>query len=184
MIELAFGDWTARMSIGEPRLLYADQARGGAVVEQFDLDDRDSQLFIMELHRYRNIPEHGKSPSLIVAQRYSPSTSGFNPGVLITDDGTTLFIGAGTRVLAYDLLTSTRLWEETANFGFWNWQQHGAVVLMAAELEFAAWTSRGDKLWAMSVEPPWYYSVVVDQVHMDMMGSKMIFPVTGGPSKM
>lgn len=41
---------------------------------------------------------------------------------------------------------------------------------MAAELELAAWTSSGEKLWTTVVEPPWSYQVFDDLVQLDVMG--------------
>jgi hypothetical protein len=38
---------------------------------------------------------------LLVTQRYSPSGSGFEPGVLLVPETGMLFIGAGTRLLGY-----------------------------------------------------------------------------------
>src|SRR6266571_2234442 len=58
-----------------------------------------------------------------------------------------LFLGAGERILAYRLDPPTRLWDDRADTGFLGWEQHGDTILLAAELEFAAWTTAGEKLW-------------------------------------
>jgi hypothetical protein len=94
-----------------------------------------------------------------------------------------LFAGAGTRLLAYSLRDRPRrLWEDTAGWcGFWHWSLHGQCVLMAAELELAAWDTSGAKLWSTLVEPPWSYDVAGGQVHLDVMGAKTRFPVVCGP---
>ena len=81
-----------------------------------------------------------------------------------------LFIGAGRRLLAYDLSRPVRLWEDEADFGFWSWSLHGQFVLMAAELELAAWDVSGRKLWSRFVEPPWEYSVANEIITVDVMG--------------
>jgi hypothetical protein len=54
-------------------------------------------------------------------------------------------------------------------------QVYGPVVLMAAELEFAAWDLSGAKLWSMFVEPPWTCRVAGGQVHLDVMGARTQF---------
>ena len=74
-------------------------------------------------------------------------------------------------MLCYDLTQPARLWEENANFGFYSWGLHNNVVIMAAELELAAWNTTGRKLWTRFVEPPWDYRVDGDMVIVDVMGS-------------
>ena len=98
-------------------------------------------------------------PTLVIAQRFSPAGGGFDLGVLVVPETRVVFIGAGTRILAYSLHGPRRLWEDTADTGFWGWQRHGNYVLMSAELELAAWEINGRKLWSTSVEPPWSYAV-------------------------
>ena len=58
---------------------------------------------------------------------------------MIIPETSLLMIGAGERLLAYDLETPRRLWEDEAEAGFWGWERHGGLVLMSAELELAAW---------------------------------------------
>jgi len=90
-------------------------------------------------------------------------------------------VGAGERVVAYDLATPRRLWVDGADTGFLGWAQHGDVVVMSAELELAAWTTRGEKLWSTFVEPPWDYTVVGDTIRLDVMGNERSFLLRGGP---
>jgi hypothetical protein len=121
-------------------------------------------------------------PRLVVAQRYAPAGYGFNPGIAFVPGTGVLFAGAGTRLLAYALPgRPRRLWEDTADTGFWHWSVHGPAVLMAAELELAAWDHGGAKLWSMFVEPPWTYQVASGQVLLDVMGTRTQFPVSSGP---
>jgi hypothetical protein len=61
-------------------------------------------------------------PFLCVAQRYRGEGGG-DPGVLLAPETGLLFIGAGERLLAYDLLGPTRLWEDHADTGFHAWQR-------------------------------------------------------------
>ncbi len=121
-------------------------------------------------------------PFLTVTQRFSPSQSGFAPGVILIPEAKRLFIGAGERLLAYDLDSPQRLWEDSADFGFWCWARHGDTIVMSAELELAAWDLLGKKLWSTYVEPPWGYSVLDGTLKLDVMGSKSVFNVTTGPS--
>ena len=121
-------------------------------------------------------------PQLLVATRYAPSVGGFAPGVLIVPETDTAWIGAGTKLLAYRLGTAPlRLWEDTAEVGFWGWRRHGATILMSAELELAAWDLDGNKLWTRAVEPPWSYTVADDQVMLDVMGNVMRFGLREPP---
>jgi hypothetical protein len=120
-------------------------------------------------------------PTLVVAQRFQPSSPGFEPGILFVPETRTLFIGAGERLLAYDLDRPSRLWEDTADTGFWCWNRHQDIVVMSAELEFAAWDIRGLKLWTTFVEPPWQYRVDGDHIHLDVMGKMSSFPLLAGP---
>ncbi|MBV9493415.1 MAG: hypothetical protein JOZ54_04165 [Acidobacteria bacterium] len=121
-------------------------------------------------------------PTLVVAQSYSPSGSGFAPGILIVPETATVLIGAGDRLLAYSLESSpTRVWTDVADLGFWGWSRYGDVVLMSAELELAAWTTRGVKLWTTFVEPPWGFRVEGDRVLLDVMGRTMTFGIAEGP---
>jgi hypothetical protein len=97
-------------------------------------------------------------PSLVVTQRFEPYGPGFAPGVLYVPERRRLFVGAGTRLLCYEGRWR-RSWVDEAECGFSEWAQHGDVVLMSAELELAAWTTDGIKLWTTFVEPPWSYRV-------------------------
>ena len=105
---------------------------------------------------------------------------GLGPGALLAPDQDRLFVGGGERLLVYDLRGPRRLWKNSAEAGFWNWSRHGDVVLMAAELEFAAWTAAGEKLWTTFVEPPWTFQVEGETVRLDVMGVVEQFPLRAG----
>lgn len=96
----------------------------------------------------------------------------FEPGLHLIPDSDLLFIGAGTTLLAYELASAGRLWEDVPSAGFSGWQQFGEVVLMSAELELAAWDLKGQKLWSEFVEPPWDYEVHGEFLDLDVMGKK------------
>ena len=173
---IAVGEYRLRcVPDGLPAIFdaYVQRAR---LVEQFELHKQD--LCCLAVARV-NEPW----PFLVVAQSFSPAGAGFEPGVLLAPDVGRLFIGAGERLLAYDLAVPRRLWVDHADTGFWGWARHGDVVVMSAELELAAWTTTGEKLWTTFVEPPWEYAVEGDSVVLDVMGTKSSFGLRRGPAR-
>ncbi|HEX6052593.1 MAG TPA: hypothetical protein VFZ21_25185 [Gemmatimonadaceae bacterium] len=158
--------------------VYSPYRERAALVEEFALDDADAgrQSFLGVAHVGEDWP------FLVVAQRFEPAGYGFEPGVLIVPDTGRLFLGAGTRLLAYDLTSPPRrLWADAAEIGFWGWARHNDIVLMSAELELAAWDLEGRKLWTTFVEPPWTYTVRDGVVVLDVMGTKSEFSARTGP---
>ncbi|GGJ87492.1 hypothetical protein [Deinococcus aquiradiocola] len=140
-------------------------------------EDEDGSLFCVSVS-----PQFQIWPALLVTQRFSPDVGGFDPGVLIVPETGVVLVGAGERLLAYRLDDPpVRLWEDTASVGFWWWDRQGDTVLMAAELEFAAWDLHGRKRWSMFVEPPWSYSVHDGVILLDVMDHLTSFPLPGGP---
>lgn len=120
----------------------------------------------------------------MVIQRYSPAGWGAYPGILIVPETHIAWIGAGERLLAYRLEPSpVRLWTDCSSLGFHSWERYGNFILMRAELECAAWTIYGEKLWAVDVEPPWEFIVEGEIIHLDNYGVKSQFPIATGPSK-
>jgi len=118
----------------------------------------------------------------VVALHFHPGPeAAFHPGIMLVPERGLLFIGAGTSLVAYKLSPVRRLWEDTAEHGFWGWSRHGNIVFMSAELEFAAWDIEGRKLWSSFVEPPWTYEVHGDQVTLDVMGRQSTFIAAIGP---
>lgn len=161
---------------GELPELYDLYRQHAALVEEFELASPDGEPCFFA------IGDQLTWPDLVVAQRYQPAGSGFEPGVLVVPETATVFIGAGTRLLAYTLNTKPeRLWIDQADFGFWSWSRFGEFVLMAAELELAAWDLRGKKLWSTFVEPPWTFSVSGSALNLDVMGEKTTFEIAIGP---
>jgi hypothetical protein len=155
--------------------MYNEYCKRAALLEEFDLESPDGEACFIAVNPTRN-----DWPTLVVAQRFSPSGC-FHPGVLVVPEKNILFVGAGQRILAYELGGPSRVWEDTADTGFWGWKRYGDTVLMSAELEFAAWDIAGRKLWTMFVEPPWEYHVSDRQVHLDVMGRKSNFRIDSGP---
>ena len=150
------------------------------LAEHFDLesDDLAAGTCFVAVQR-----EPSDWPQLVVTQRFAPAGQGFDPGVLVVPETGTVFVGAGERLIAYSTSGDDwgRLWLDAADVGFWGWRRHGDFVVMSAELELAAWTTEGEKLWSTFVEPPWSYSVESDGLELDVMGAVRRFPVASGP---
>lgn len=158
--------------------IYEEYRKRSVLAEEFDLLEREegSRCFI-------GVKKDCGWPFLTIAQKYRPACAGFHPGALLIPETSRLFIGAGERLLAYDLRGPKRLWLDSADMGFWHWHRHQDFVLMAAELEFAAWTTEGIKLWSAFVEPPWDYVLVGDSVILNVMEKKTTFALRHGPEK-
>jgi len=172
---VAMDGWTIHAQHGLP-VTYQHFRRHAVLSDEFGLASDEGD------HCFLAVTWGGEPwPRLVVAQRYRPCY-GFDPGVAFVPETAVLFAGAGTRLLAYALSgRPRRLWEDAADVGFWHWSVHRSAVLMAAELEFAAWTRGGEKLWTAFVEPPWSYRVIGERVQLDVMGKKTEFPVSAGP---
>jgi hypothetical protein len=152
---------------------YGDQAE---CVERLVRSDEDGYVFV-GVER-----PHDEWPNLMISQTFAPAVGGFSPGVLVVPETQRVFVGAGTRLLCYR--TDDGRWvrqrQDDAEIGFWGWRLHGEVVVMSAELELAAWTTAGEKLWTTFVEPPWSYSVEGSTVRLDVMGEISEFPLRTG----
>ena len=154
-----------------------EYAKRATLNDHFECEDSHSEWCYVAVTRTRE-----DWPFLTVTQRFSPAGCGFEPGAIVVPETNSLFIGAGTRVLAYDLLTINRIWEDMADTGFWGWARHGNTIVMSAELELAAWDLNGKKLWTTFVEPPWSYDITDNAVNLDVMGTKSSFDLIAGPS--
>ncbi|MDH3476392.1 MAG: hypothetical protein OEM59_22160 [Rhodospirillales bacterium] len=175
MFSLACGDFVLHcQNDGLPDLLSEFLARA-QLAETIDLDSNERSVAFLSVRR------GAEWPFLVVAQHYYPAGYGFYPGALQIPETELLFLGAGSRLLAFDLSRPARLWEDSADLGFWSWSRHSDTVLMAAELELAAWNIQGRKLWSTFVEPPWHYRVTDGRVELDVMGKLTSFNLTSGP---
>ncbi len=155
--------------------LYGHYVEHARLVEEFELQGSEGTRCFLAVSR-------GESwPFLVVAQRYDSAASCFHPGALLVPETNLLFIGAGTRLLAYSLASPTRLWEDTTEYGFWGWARNANRVILSAELELAAWDIHGRKCWSVFVEPPWDYKVSAEMIELDVMGTKSSFPLDSGP---
>ena len=178
MFEVSFGKYKVLCHApGLPTLVneYVARAR---LAEQIDLSNPEGSAVFFAAG------EQNSWPFLVVALRCVPGEgSGFHPGALIVPETDVLLIGAGERILAYDLTGPSRIWEDSADTGFLSWDRFGGFVLMSAELELAAWDIRAHKLWTTFVEPPWSYTVEDATVYLDVMGKKSRFTLDAGPGK-
>lgn len=175
MFSISIGGYTINcQNDGLPDLLSEYSAKA-ALAESIDLQSSDGKF------AYLAVSRGADRPFLVVAQRYEPAGYGFQPGALLVPETDILFLGAGTRLLAYDLTRPKRLWEDAAEIGFWSWHRHDEVVLMSAEAELAAWDSSAQKLWSTFVEPPWHYRISQHQVLLDVMGDETAFDLMTGP---
>jgi len=167
MFRVSLGEYEVSCGTDGLPIIHDRYEREAKLAERFGEEDRDTRAtcFCAVAHR-------GEAwPYLTITQRYSPDfTVGFYPGLLLVPETHVLFLGAGRRLLAYDLSAPSRLWEDEADSGFWFWSRYGGFVLMAAELELAAWTVSGRKLWSRFVEPPWSYQVERSSVVVKVEG--------------
>jgi hypothetical protein len=174
-IVVGAGGWRVLTSRQPPWVLdyYGKQAE---CVERFTGRDEDGYVFV-GIER-----PHDEWPNLMISQTFAPAAGGFSPGVLVVPETQRVFVGAGTRVLCYrtDDGGWVRQWQDDAEIGFWGWRLHDDVVVMSAELELAAWTTNGDKLWTIFVEPPWSYSIEGAKLRLDVMGEISEFPLRTG----
>ena len=144
-----------------------------------DLDGGEGTLFCFSVSAQFQV-----WPQLFVAQRFSPDVGGFDPGVLVVPETGLVLVGAGERLLAYRLDDPpVRLWEDGTDAGFWWWDRQGDTVLMAAELELAAWDLHGRKRWSRWAEPPWSYSVQNGHIQLNVMDNLSTFSLASGPTK-
>jgi hypothetical protein len=147
-----------------------------ALIESFPQDEYET---LMEVRVSRGLDIRA---FLVVCLPYLRG-SGFSAGMLYVPETDLLFVGGGERILAYNLTTRSRLWEDTAETGFWGLSRHGDTVIMMAELEMAAWSLDGEKRWTTFVEPPWNYEVEDDSVVLDVMGTRSRFNLHTGPHR-
>ncbi len=173
-MSVCIGGYVVRVAAG-PIAVFRDGPDRPRTVDHFPEAGDDSVGYFSV-----GVDDGQESWSLLVTQRYSPASPGFEPGVLLVPETGMLFIGAGTRLLGYRCTAGEwcQIFVDEADGGFWNWRRHGDAVLMSAELELAAWSIDGTKLWSRFVEPPWDYTVIDDQIQLDIMGTRSSFVLT------
>jgi hypothetical protein len=171
------GEYTVTGTIGGVPTVYGALIEHATLHDDFGLKSEGGTALVISVER-----ASAQWPQMIISQRFEPGPeAGFHPGAFLVPETHKLFVGAGTRILAYDLQRMRRLWEDTADTGFWGWKRHGDLVVMSAELELAAWTVEAGKLWSTFVEPPWEYDVRGTRLYLDVMGKKSEFDLVEGP---
>ena len=156
--------------------MYENYKNNAALFEEYDWGRNSKwQCFIAigKVHEW---------PQLVVSIKYDLE-GGLYPGVLLMPDTTIAFIGAGELILIYDVDEPRLIDVDRADAGFHTWEQHEDIVLLSAELEFAAWDTRGNKLWTTFVEPPWGYAINDKLITLDVMGEKTTFSIHQGPDR-
>ncbi len=178
MSSVTIGKWRVSSGIGD--ICSGTWTAGPTTItEKFDLKNPEGEFVTHSI-----FSEANTHPDLIVIQKSTPSPRDtFCPGILITLKTDLAFIGAGERLLCYDLKEKKRLCEDTAALGFLQWKQFNDTVILSAELEMAAWDSTGKKLWRAYVEPPWHYIVDGETVTLDVMGEIEKFNIRTGSVK-
>jgi hypothetical protein len=172
MHQVIVGSWELEIEIGSLPLAYDLYLKHAGLVDEIEPKSRHGSPFFVAVYDLVDTARESWKPAMVVAQTYEPYEAGFNPGVLIVPETKRLFIGAGARLLAYDIGAPERLWEDQTECGFHKWGRYGDLVWMAAELEFAVWSNSAKKLWTTFVEPPWEYAFHDGSVTLDIMGTK------------
>jgi hypothetical protein len=148
--QVGSGEYTVSGTVGEVPTIYSALVEHASLHDDFGLKGPEGTALVISVER-----SSGQWPDVLISQRFDPGPeAGFYPGVFLVAETHLLFAGAGTRLLAYDLRSARRLWEDAADTGFWGWKRHGDVVVMSAELELAAWTLEGKKLWSILLSRP------------------------------
>ena len=174
---IVFGDWNLVIEDGGLPPLFNEYLQHADFVDQIDVNNADGRFYFLGIcKREASIGW----PSVISVQKYQIAQQAFSPGILIVHDTSLVFVGAGDRLLCYDIDNQKRLWEDETSFGFWGWAQFGTYVLMSAELEFAVWNQSGQKLWSTFVEPPWNFEVRGQTVELNVMGKLRLHRLSDG----
>ena len=177
MFSVCIDDYRILAEVGSLPPIYDSYKKEASLAEEMNLDGNGDLAFIAV--------QAGQEgwPKLCLALRYEGHSGNFFPGVLVVPETKVVFIGAGASMWAYDLQRSQRIWEDSTEPGFWAWYRYGDTILMTAELEFAAWSTRGAKLWSTFVEPPWDFGVAGDMIELDVMGTTSHFSLVNGPQR-
>ena len=119
---------------------------------------------------------------LRVHQFYEQMSQSITPGVLIVPETNRLFIGAGSRMLAYDLTTCQRVWIEDAQnmMLFWSWLRQGQCVFALGELELAVYELDATPRFRVPVDPPWTFEVSGDVLTVETDSERRGYSMADG----
>ncbi|QUD89857.1 hypothetical protein [Phenylobacterium montanum] len=174
MLAVGADRYNIQGAVGALPILYNEIVERAELHDNFGVGEADGEPVFIAVTR-----DDAGWPYLALSLRCMP-IAGFNPGVFLIPETDVLLIGSGERLLAYDLKAPRKLWEDSTMCGFWRWSRHADIVLMSAELELAAYSLQGERLWSRLVEPPWDYSISGAQIHLDVMGKKSEFSLVSG----
>ena len=178
LVRLTFSQLTLLVQTNSLPASYRDYVDHAAVVEEFALEEaKGTECFV-------GARWGSDWPVLVLGMRYWPSGPGWDPGVALVPETWHLFVGAGTRLLAYDLSNPVprRVLDTLAGGGFLRWRVDGGVVTMAAERQLAAWDNRAKALWTVEVDPPGTYRVEAGRVHLEAGSETRTFWLAEGPT--
>ena len=156
-----------------------ESASPGGLVDTLAGHTSGSTGFRMRIEAPSSIPQ-----VLVVEGAIEGAESGFAPGLLVAEDASRVFVGAGEEARCYVLAEGGwRLeWRRRTDIGFWRWARHEDIVLMLAELEIIAWDVAGVLRWTLPVEPPWTYRVDAGVLVATTEGRTFRFPIERGPA--
>ncbi|QFS96372.1 hypothetical protein FIV06_03005 [Labrenzia sp. THAF191b] len=177
MNSIKLGEWEMWIEDGSLPSIFGSYLDHAEFVDQIDLNNSEGRFLFLGFSKGNNA---NGWPPVIVAQKYQDSQRTFSPGVLLIPDTSLAFVGAGERLLCYNIEEQRRLWEDETDYGFFAWYQSGPYVLMSAELEFGVWDQFGKKLWSTFVEPPWDFKVRGQFVELTVMGDCSIYRLSDG----
>ena len=167
MIEISVDDWNVLTQDGSEPSIFKYYLESAEFVDQIDIDNDEGRFLFLGISKDVNCKGR---PSVVIAQKYQDERGTFTPGFLLVSDTSLFFLGAGERLLCYDIEKKVRLWEDRTTYGFWSWSRSGPYVLMSAEVEFGVWDTSGKKLWSTWVEPPWSFKIQGQAVALEVMG--------------
>jgi hypothetical protein len=174
MNSLTIKNWKLTVHEGPLPDPYSTYARHASYVDDIDTEETQGIPLFVSVSS-----DASSTPDLISTQRYKPG-NGLSVGCLLVPEKAHLFIGAGEKIVCYDVAASKRLWIETTPHGFWRWVQIDDYIIMSAEIEFAVWNTVGEKLWSTFVEPPWTFTASKWVIKFDIMGKKQYRKLADG----
>ena len=118
MFSISCDRYTVSCEVWELPFLHEEYRKCARLVEEIGLEETEGDIWFIAVADDSNLP------FLVVIQRFSPAEPCFSPGILLIPETKLLLIGAGERLLAYDLAKPARLWEDKADTGFWRWKRH------------------------------------------------------------
>jgi len=174
MVEIQFGDWAVLVSDGCLPINYLELMAAAGLSDEFDVNASDGRASFLCIW---NKASRRADPVLAVSQRYE--MTGSPAAALLVPQSNRVFIGAGERLLCYDIAAPKRIWEDYA-LEFWSWEQATDRVVMRGELEIVVWTTSGRKLWSVPSEPEWTHVIEGRTVVLNGDGARRVLGLDDG----